>query len=363
MQSDPYIVLPCFSLEPNKVASFNRVFRKTKMQKDYEIAQRLKNDDTGEYAEFLESERIANLYYQSKKTVKREFHNFTLSQNAHRTLKRKINWLFYLAKSKQVKTYNGKAIFNFKVAFITLTLPAQQKQCTAEITNNLFNQFLTEVRQRTNMHNYVWRLEFQKNGNVHYHMVTDTYLDYFFLLPIWNRILSKAGYIAEYTAKHQNLSLMQYNSAYNSKGTTPFETIAKRYAKGCQNKWEQPNTIDIKSVISKKSISNYISKYFSKNAEGGSICNNLDTLENSKALRLWFCSRSLSKLESITDYCEAVKYDIFTMVKDIPKVREYISQYARVFYFEVFNVLGEVRIFIEKLLKNYANEKSYQPSS
>lgn len=363
MKTDPYIVLPCFSLEPNKLASFNRVFRKSQLKKEWEISQKLENDIDGSFAMELAETRKKNEFYQTKKTIKRVFHNFSLSDNAHRTLKRKINWLFYMAKSKQIKTYNGKAIFNFKVAFVTLTLPATQKTSTKDITSTLFNQFLTEVRQRTKMENYVWRLEFQKNGNVHYHLVTDTYLDYFFLLPIWNRLLSKAGYIQEYSAKHKNMSLAQYNQAYNNQGKTPFETMAKRYALGCKNKWEQPNTIDVKSVISKKSIANYISKYFSKNPDGGSICNVLDNEENSKSLRLWFCSRSLSKLESITDYCEAVKYDIFAMVKDIPKVKEYVAKYARMFYFEIFNVVGEVRIFIEKLLKSYALEKNYSPSS
>src|SRR5690606_40476869 len=93
------------------------------------------------------------------------------------------------------------------IGFITLTLPSKQKDPTKFITNNLFNQFLTEIRQRTKMENYVWRLEFQKNKNVHYHIVTDTYIDYHLVLKIWNRILDNYGYIKPYTEKHNKLSL------------------------------------------------------------------------------------------------------------------------------------------------------------
>jgi hypothetical protein len=351
MRTDPYIVLPAFSLEPNKICAFNRVFRKSKLKVDYE------NSINPDYVKPKK-----NHFEQQKNTIVRQAHNFTLSDNAHRTLKRKINWLYYLAKSKQIKTYSGKDIFNFKIAFITLTLPSKQKESTAQVTNVLFNQFLTEVRQRSGMQNYVWRLEFQKNGNVHYHLVTDTYLDYFFLQKIWNRILDKAGYVQEYSDKHKNMSLAQYNAAYNANGKQEFSVIAKRYALGCKNKWLQPNSVDVKSVISKKAISNYISKYFSKDSSGGTICNILDTPENSANLRLWFCSRSLSKLNSISEYSEAVDYDLFHILSGENKVKTYICRWAKVLYYEMFNLSEYARKIFEMLLKDYAKKENYCPA-
>src|SRR3546814_12525138 len=92
-----------------------------------------------------------------------------MSTNAYRTLRKKINWLYYLAKSKHVRTISGKEIYNFKIGFITLTLPSKQRTCTKEVTNSLFNTLLTELRTTCELQNYVWRLEFQKNGHVNYH--------------------------------------------------------------------------------------------------------------------------------------------------------------------------------------------------
>src|SRR5690606_11900021 len=188
---------------------------------------------------------------KSLDNLKDNNHNFRISQSAKKNLKNKINWLYYLSKSKRVKTYSGKEIYNFKIGFITLTLPSKQKDPTKFITNNLFNQFLTEIRQRTKMENYVWRLEFQKNKNVHYHIV----------MKIWNLILDNYGYIKPYTEKHNKLSLRDYNSMYNSNDKIAFEVMAKRYAKGKKENWSNPPTVDCKSVITNKSIAFYISKY------------------------------------------------------------------------------------------------------
>ena len=346
---DDITIMPCFSLTPSKVVSFNRVFRYSakKQNLDQEPAA-LKN-------------KIIKMVDKSvNNAVKKKFHNFKISENAYRNLKQKINWLYFLAKSRRVKTYSGKEIFNFKMAFITLTLPSMQAHSTVEITKDYFNQFLTEIRQRTGMKNYVWRLEFQKNGNVHYHLVTDSFLDYFFVKKIWNRILKKGGYVDAYQSKFQNLSLGQYNGLVNSNSKTDFAVIAKRYAKGCAENWANPNTVDVKSVVSGKKIANYISKYFGKNEQGNAVCNVLDNEANSFSLRLWFSSRSLSKLKTVTDFVEAVPYDIFTYFKEMKLGNLYIARWASIVYFEVFNLEGQIRILIEKILRNYAKKQEYQ---
>lgn len=352
MQKDKYLILPSFSLQPNKLVSYNSIFRR-----DYEnellvpIQQRSKV--VRKYSKV--SNQSDNLVKKRKELV--------LSTNAYRNLKKKINWLYYLSKSRYVKTYRGKEIYNFRINFITLTLPSKQHQPTIEVNNNLLNHFLTEVRQRTKMQNYVWRLEFQKNGNVHYHIVTDTYLDYFFILKIWNRILKANNYIKPYKEKHEQLSLLEYNKLYNPKGKVEFNTIAKRYARGKANKWEQPNSVDVKSVISKRAISFYISKYFSKNNKDNPIMNEHDNNDNIENLRLWFCSRSLSKLNTISNFKEAVEYDLFIMLDNVKGIKKIFHKYATVVYFELNSMVGYVRKFFEMLLKDYSKKQGYIPAS
>lgn len=349
--SSDYIFLPSFSLQPNKLVSFNSVFIKNR------------EDKTIKSIHDFKTKRIKT-NGETKKTasIVRTTHNFQISDNAYRNLKKKINWLYYLAKSKKVTTYSGKTIYNFKVGFITLTLPSVQRTCTKEVTTNLLNNFLTEIRQRTNMTNYVWRLEFQKNGNVHYHIVTDTYLDYFLVQKIWNRILKLNGYIESYQQKFKNLSLSEYNNLTNKEGKTAYKTIVKRYAKGKRENWENPPTVDTRSVLSKSAIANYISKYFAKDSTDNPIQNKLDNQDNSNNLRLWFCSRSLSKLNTVSNFCDAVKYDLFALVSHAKKVKKVITKYAICYFFEIHTLSGNPRKWIEMLLKKYAFEKGYIPS-
>lgn len=344
------VFMPSFSLEPNKVTSFNRVFYKDKLNEKLLTANEIKKTVSNKFKEL-----------RSNNKVERIGHNFEISDNAYRTLKRKINWLYYLAKSKSVKTYSGKEIYNFKINFITLTLPSKQRECTKDTTNKLLNNFLTELRQRTKLTNYVWRLEFQKNGNVHYHIVTDTYLDYFFIQKIWNRLLKLNGYIEAYQEKFSKLSLSEYNKLINPNNKLEFQTVAKRYAKAKSENWSNPPSVDVKSVVSKQAIANYISKYFSKSSDKTSICNELDNADNSNNLRLWFCSRSLSKLNSISKFCEEVQYDIFSVVSFCEQKRTVYTKWAKMIFFEIASMTGAMRVWLEKLLRGYAFGLGYVP--
>lgn len=352
MQKNKYYFLPAYSLSPNSCITYNKVFIRDfdkgilKSINEFKIKRTKKNSNS-----------------KSLKNLKDNTHNFKISDSAKKNLKNKINWLYYLAKSKRVKTYSGKEIYNFKIGFITLTLPSKQKDPTKFITNNLFNQFLTEIRQRTKMENYVWRLEFQKNKNVHYHIVTDTYIDYHLVLKIWNRILDNYGYIKPYTEKHNKLSLRDYNSMYNSDNKIAFEVMAKRYAKGKKEKWSNPPSVDCKSVITNKSIAFYISKYFNKEDKNNPICNDLDTFENSTNLRLWFCSRSLSKLNKVSGFCDELQEDIFSLVHSIKDKICISLKYAFCMYFDLSQANSRVKKILSKIFRNYASEREYIPWS
>lgn len=352
MKNDKFTFLPSFSLEPNKVVSFNTVFYNAK---NVENATSLLST----YHDLKKSMRR----YTANKKVVRKHHNWQLSSNAFRTLKRRINWLYYLSKSRHVKTYSGKDIYNFRMCFLTLTLPSKQSEPTINLSKKLINPLLTEIKQRTGMKNYVFKLEFQNNGNAHWHFVTDTYLDYFFVLKIWNRLLKKHGYIKDYQEKMSKMNLSDYVKFRNRYNEVKYNDCVKAYAKGKRENWEQPNSVDLKSVNSQSAISNYISKYFGKGFEIKTACNENDNPENSKSLRLWFSSRSLSKMNTISNYCEAVDYDIFSIVSHAKDYKEFCVDYAKVIFFEIRTMSGNARKWIEMLLKDYSLKQGYIPAT
>lgn len=351
MQKTRYIVIEKFSVRPSKVVIYNEFTPVSSLGSSFEESM-AKN----EFRESLKSKKDPSL------VLSKSFHNFELSVNATRNLRDKINWLFQLAKSRYVKTYSGREIYNFKICFLTLTLPSVQMHPTSKITSDLFNHFLTEIKQRTKMENFVWRLEFQKNGNVHYHLVTDTFIDYHFSQKIWNRICEKLGYVTAFATKMESLSLQDYYRLYHQEGKDDFNLLAKRYAKGKAEKWQNPPSVDVKSASNENTISAYISKYFSKKSSGGSICNALDTVENSFALRLWFCSRSLSKLKSISDYSVTQCVDWHNFFNGVERANKVFFEYCTVIYFDIRKVYNEGKAYLYQLFRSYSSGLGYVPA-
>jgi len=343
-----YIFTPKVSTRPNKIVTYNDVsfYGKEDLTKEKkERKQRLTFDDKGNIT--------------GTENVTRAFHNFEISAAAQKNLQDKVTWLYHLAKSRYQKTYSGKEIFNFKVNFLTLTLPSKQIHPTTQITQDCFNQFLTEIRQRVKMENYVWRLEFQANGNVHYHIVTDSYIDYFFCLKVWNRIINKLGYVDAFAKKMKSLSIYEYWETYGNAKPENWDDCQRKYLKGRATGWEQPPSVDVKVCTSSKAIGLYISKYFSKKEKSGCVKNDLDNEENSFALRLWFCSRSLSKLKAVTEFCEAVEFRPDLLIKAVAGVRVFVHQYATCYYFELSKMANYVKELLFPYLRTYANQLGY----
>lgn len=338
--------MPKFSLKADRLTLFNEVL--------------IANSTTGELKNINKIRANSATDKEGNKIlVKKQYHNFKISNSAQKTIQDKINWLFVLSRARYQKTYSGKEIHNFKVNFLTLTLPSKQLHATSQITKECFNQFLTEIRERTKMENYVWRLEFQKNGNLHYHIVTDTYIDYNLARKIWNRIINKLGYVSAYQHKFSAMTLSEYvlNSATHDNNT--FDVLAKRYAKGKKENWTNPPSVDSKVATSNKAIAFYISKYFGKQDKTAKICNELDNEENSFSLRLWFCSRSLSKLKSICDYVEIQKIDWFSLLHGMDKVREVFCDYARCLFFDIKNLTNYAKSLLYQAYREYANDVGY----
>ena len=293
-------------------------------------------------------------------SIERKFHNFEISSNSRQKLIKKISWLFQCAKTKHVKTYSGKEIYNFKVNFITLTLPSKQVHPTSQITKECFERFLNEMRTRCKVVNYVWRLEFQENGNVHYHLVTDTYIDYQLILRVWNRIINYLGYVDAYASEMSKLSFPEYHSKMSN---CDFETSHKRYIKGRAEKWQNPNSVDVKSANSKSNIAVYIAKYFSKKHKEVRKCNPLDNEENSFGLRLWFCSRSLSKLDCIKSFVEVADIHLENLLENMPDVKKIVFDYCTVIYFNFAKLTNYGKQLLGTVFRDYSLECNYQPSN
>jgi hypothetical protein len=134
------------------------------------------------------------------------------------------------------------------------------------------------------MYNFVWKVETQKNGNIHAHLTTDVFTDHKVVRSIWNKILNEYGVIDKYNEKHKDLSEEQYVSMYANAEQTNIIQLRKAYKNGVDSNWKNPNSTDVHAVHKVKDLGAYLAKYFAKSD---------DDRRRIKG-RVWSCSYSLS---------------------------------------------------------------------
>lgn len=121
----------------------------------------------------------------------------------------------------------GKKLFPFRLAFQTLTIPGRLR--TAKEVKPVFQRYLAWLRRQNAA--YVWKAEYQKRGQIHYHLIVDRYVHWKDIQFQWNRLCHKARFLDEY---------------------------AKAYGHF------HPNSTDVRAVKSNKALTQYLMKYLAK---------------------------------------------------------------------------------------------------
>lgn len=282
-----------------------------------------------------------------------------LSSKARKRIHSKINWLLTFAKTKKIFNDYTNRYFNFKINFITLTLPTLQAHKDTTIKSQLFNQFLTELRRFHSVHNYVWRAECQANGNIHFHIATDTYIPWFIIRSTWNRQLRKLGYIDRYQNKFKSMSFKDYQHYCNSNGINDLSTISARFDYGNKTNWRDPNSTDIHSVHKVKNISGYLAKYMAKVEKRKGDNNDYDLKYRKIEGRNWGCSQSLSRCKSIVDWADNFCNDLIDYAKQNLKPYELTEKYFYCLFFDFNRLSNELKALINKVFLDYKKTIDY----
>lgn len=211
-----------------------------------------------------------------------------ISFKAERRLSQAIDWMLYLAKPKPLFPGKPKSKLKFRVNFITLTLSAPQVHDDNTIKKELLQPFLDTLRKSWKCSKYLWRAEAQANGNIHFHIVSDVYVEWWKIRNRWNAIQGKLGYVARFHEKHGHST---------------------------------PNSTDVHSVNRIKNLAAYLAKYCSKNPQGSmytalsridgklipcydpslalSLCQAAEKKFRAIGGKLWGLSYSLSRIRSV----------------------------------------------------------------
>ena len=173
-----------------------------------------------------------NTHQFTAKETKQQNERGTLSINQIRNLRKYLYLLKAISPLQTQELRKEKKLVKFRLNTITLTLPTTEHTLTDQfIRSNLLNDFFTRARKKYKLKDYVWKAETQENGNIHFHIVTNTFINYQDIKDTWNNVLRKTDLIDKFAEKHNH---------YN------------------------PPTTEITSLRNEKACVSYIATYLSK---------------------------------------------------------------------------------------------------
>lgn len=205
-------------------------------------------------------------------------------------------------RNKILNFFNLNASKKF-CAFYSISFPVE---ISDEIGYKCLNTWLTRCRKECGLKSYLWVAERQKNGTLHFHLITHNYM----AIRQVNEFM-KQCLITQFSKGFLNCSykvLEKYNGV---------DVDNLYHSKKGRNKNQRLSKAD-----STRKLSLYLTKYISKN----------DTKSN----RLpWHCSRDISALFISINYQDVTNLEIADLIQDNPEaVTTYEKEYFTMHYFK-----------------------------
>lgn len=334
------VLIPKVTIHPDKICLYSEIkwlAPRAKIKKQFET-----ESEQSEVCEsFLKSTRKNNGF---------------LSVNAKRSLFKAVDYLLITSDRKKVYSKVQKKYVSFRIVFVTLTLQANQVHTDKEITNKCFNQLLVELSKYHNVKKYVWRAEKQDNGNIHYHLLINEFIEWSELRKRWNRICNKLGYVDRYQASQKEFFKDGFRLSDNPNDKRTVDQQRKAYILGQKSDWRSPNSTDIHDTRKVRDIKRYVGKYMAKQPNV-----NLDNLENEidrkiVTCRLWSCSQNLSKITGcqLTEDWEIS--DELEKIVSSSNCKIYSGMYFKVLYLDIQSVAKFGSMLLFKYFSDYLIE-------
>lgn len=154
-----------------------------------------------------------------------------MTEGAQKRMTRALVLLSQAIKPKWVLNPVTGRMQYFKIAMVTLTVSGQKNIDARTGYEKLLRPFLVWLRYTKGVRHYVWKLELQERGQIHYHLAIPKFIDYREYRDKWNQIQRDAGAMRDYTARTGKLD---------------------------------PNSTDVHAIGNEKKVAKYMIKYLSK---------------------------------------------------------------------------------------------------
>lgn len=236
--------------------------------------------------------KVSDLRNYKLSLVRNKGYNGYLNRTAIRRIKNTLsNWYTTLNEFNN-SSEGRKSYYRRKLVFITLTLSSEQIHDDKFVKRHFLDRFIVQMKRTRSMNNYLWKAEKQQNGNIHFHVVTDIFIDKKYVQQVWNDIQNDYGYIDRFFLKFNHTN---------------------------------PPSTDIHQVNDLKQLGSYVSKYLTKNDK-----ENQDEKLIVKG-RLYGVSDGLRKLKSFT--CDT-PYDLICYLND--SANRLVNRVFESDYFDIY---------------------------
>jgi hypothetical protein len=356
-------IIPHIAVHPDRISFYNEV--------KFEKPRSSKHDCSGEDFHYGKNSYLKNFRSNNNKG--------RISLPAKRKIEKAVNYLNLISERQKVYVKEiGKSI-DFKLTFVTLTLPSRQIHSDQQIRRDCMHHFLTVAERKWNVKRYICRSERQENGNLHFHFVCQNFIPHQELRDTWNNIINKLDYVNEYRASMKEWHISGFKIRKDLIKYWPVKSQKKAYLFGIATDWNCPNSTDIHSLRFIQNIPAYICKYMSKrkrlNSEtiSGKIKGhdknyfklNPSTTPNVKNFlkaniqcgRLWSCSTDLSDLRGGQGDIDSGISQELKKIADSHKARLYEKEYCKVLFCNI-DILKELKcIELLKLINEFLGSR------
>lgn len=251
--------------------------------------------------EYLDNNHNSNINFSELFGTEKTTYHGEITFHSQRRMSKCLQLLLDIAEPKWMTNPQTNKRFKFKLAFQTLTLSSIQDPYTdKEIKKYLLEPYL-RIMRRKGMKNYVWKSELQKNGNIHFHILTDTFILYSEIRDIWNNLQSKYHFITNFENKYGH---------------------------------RDPNSTDVKAVTRDNETLAYLKKYMLKKSDKtNQLKTNIEYLEKTKG-KVWDCSQNLKIPNRSADFLTDELWRIILHHSQSKTIRGIEDDYYKLYFFD-----------------------------
>jgi len=387
-------IIPTISIHPDKIITYNQVsWSPCRPSKKYYGTglEFLKDDD--EQDQESKQNKADRILKSDRKS------HGIVSIQAKRKMTRAVDYLLTTSSEQKASFRLSGRQFQFRIAFITLTLPSSQYRTCAEINeylsiyqddidnnkisideidkihirhsdkeikNECLNQFLIEIQKYHKVTKYVWRSERQSNGNIHFHILVNKFIGWNDIRNRWNRIINKLGYVNRYQDKMKEYFKSGFKLSANRNDKRPAKQQYKAYLANKKTDFNNPNSTDIHSIRQIHNIKLYIVKYLAKQNEDQKQLKQPENQNQYEAGRIWGCSQILSNITGARMEMDNKSIGEMEKILSHSEINRYEADYFTVFYIDFDQLPGLKCEYLFKEFCQYLIQKfnyNYQLST